>query len=428
MAQPPKQQDRQAQSSKVQGNGNGKTTVLPCKRPTLIRLEVEGAATRSAGDHWEVAHDTKQVCVKAVTSPDDPGAWSQLNWNKSASSNRCWVSRSQPGKHRILANFPWEDAQFVDIEILDLTDITCPLPKKLGERRWKMYEANRQATLTATTVRDEKDVWSLLQWSGESAGAGPNQRLVNLATARDVVVKATLGKNDPKTLAADLRVCKWPQLEVQEVRFDSLPVVKDGAAHIDENFETRWVKGRGTQDPLWYVAGLTISLEVDFKVTTAPTEEENVPVRGEGNFGGAKLKWEGSVDVKPSSKIVTFQATANAPLPDKVDCYDPASIEWSMVDSDQKTWKNIGKTEHLIYVTFRASKGATAYWTLLDISCRGAASTSLMYIRFAMNGCRSPSIVSLPRLNNAKMSLWPGPGTLFQNISHSSRGARSAKL
>ena len=45
-----------------------------------------------------------------------------------------------------------------------------------------------------------------------------------------------------------------------------------------------------------------------------------------------------------------------------------------------------------------------------------------------MNGCRSPSIVSLPRLNSAKMSLWPGGGIFFQNISHSSRGARSAKL
>ena len=35
-------------------------------------------------------------------------------------------------------------------------------------------------------------------------------------------------------------------------------------------------------------------------------------------------------------------------------------------------------------------------------------------------------MVSLPRLNSAKMSLWPGSGIFFQNFSHSSRGARSA--
>ena len=59
---------------------------------------------------------------------------------------------------------------------------------------------------------------------------------------------------------------------------------------------------------------------------------------------------------------------------------------------------------------------------------RGAASTSLTYLRFAMSGCRSPSTVACPPLAMAKMSWKPAAGTGSQNFVHAVSEARTAKV
>src|SRR5581483_3067341 len=58
----------------------------------------------------------------------------------------------------------------------------------------------------------------------------------------------------------------------------------------------------------------------------------------------------------------------------------------------------------------------------------GAASRALKYMRFAMNGWRSPSTRSCLRRISAKRSLAPGAGDGSQKRPHSSALARRAKL
>jgi len=66
------------------------------------------------------------------------------------------------------------------------------------------------------------------------------------------------------------------------------------------------------------------------------------------------------------------EVTASHPLPaSKVQCSDTFQISWFLKDADAATWVACGQTEHLLYVTLAAPTKAL-YWTLLDISCRGA--------------------------------------------------------
>jgi hypothetical protein len=80
-----------------------------------------------------------------------------------------------------------------------------------------------------------------------SSLAGANQVKEALSPARDVQLSAALGC-DPawgqKTLQVTLHICKWPDVEVQQVEFDSRPVLNDGTQEIGKAFDKKWIKGR----------------------------------------------------------------------------------------------------------------------------------------------------------------------------------------
>ena len=361
------------------------TKDCPAEKHVLLRLEVKRAVAKSATSFWEVQNDNLTIEVTAVTAPNSPGVWQELEWNTggvNGDNNVVEVSRAGAMEMRVAARIPGQAWKHVDIEIYDLTDLTCPLPLKLTDRdrHWKAYEANSKTTLTATTVTDEDSVWSLLQWNQAAAA---NQSDVPLASAGDKHVTVSLGQTGPKTLAADIHICKWPKLEVERIFFNCFPVRNDGSTEIDKKFDSCWVKGRSDpatnaatascQAPLCFVQGETIELRGEFKVTQAPTEQEKVKVKGVTTVGTQTIEWQGEVTVGPADvKVKLPKTTADKPLPPGVACYDPMEIKWYMTESDNTTWVQIGTTRNLVYVVL-GDPVKPAYWTLLDISCRAAA-------------------------------------------------------
>jgi len=382
----PNKQDRAQQQNTAAPTTPPQNTVNSCpdEKHILVRLEVKGAVQESATSFWEVQNDNLTISVKAITSPNTPGVWQEIEWNTggvNADCNIVEVSRAGPMEVRVAArlNGPWK---YVDIKIYDLLALTCPLPLKLNDRdrHWKAYEKNTTTTVTATTVPDEASVWSLLVWN---QAAKTNQSDVSLAAAGDPQVTVSLGQTVPKQLAADIHICKWPKLEINQLSFDTYPVFNDGATEIGKEFDGGWKEGRpdpatnvataSCQSPLCYASEATISLGAQFKVTQAPTEKETVDVKGTAVVGGTTIVWKGQVDVDPKSTYVSIGATAgDKPLPKGVACYDPMEIKWSMMEADQKTWTAIGSSKHLLYVLLGAPQ-KPLYWTLLDISCVAAA-------------------------------------------------------
>jgi hypothetical protein len=384
----PRKKDREKQQKTAAPPTPPQNVVKECpekKKHTLIRLEVKGAVQKSATAYWEVQHDTLTIEVKAVTAPDDASAWQELVWNvggQNADNNIVQVSRGGPMQTRVTAHLPDQPEKFVDIEIYDLTDITCPLPLKLGDRdrHWKAYEQNTNTTLTAVTVLDQSSVWSLLTWN---PGGNANKSDVRLSSAGDKHVTVTLGQTGPKTLAADIHVCKWPRLEVVELLFDSYPVFNDGATEIDKQFDVKWKQGRpdpamnvataSCQSILCYDCGGTIAITAGFKVTQAPTDPEKVRVKGVASIGGTTIEWIDQIDVDPSAKsVASVNMGGSVNIPKGVACLDPMEIKWYQTEPDDKTWTQIGTTKHLVYITLMPPQ-EKPYWTLLDISCRAGA-------------------------------------------------------
>jgi hypothetical protein len=376
-----KQKDVTARTTPPQKTTND----CPAEKHVLVRLEVKRAVAKSATSFWEVQSDDLTIEVTAITAPNTAGVWQELEWNTggaNADNNVVEVSRSGPMEMRVAARIPGQPWKYVDIEIYDLTDLTCPLPIKLTDRdrHWKAYEANAKTTLKATTVIDEAPVWSLLKWNQAAAA---NQSEVSLSAAGDKNITVSLGQTGPKTLAADIHICKWPKLEVQRVGFDSFPVTNDGATEIDKDFDSSWKKGRtdpatnvvtaSCQSPLCYEQNSTIELSAVFKVTQAPTEQEQVKVKGVTTVGSATIEWQGDVVVGPADVTVKMNSISGSkPLPPGVACYDPMEIKWYMTESDNTTWVQFDSTKHLVYVILGAPV-EKPYWTLLDISCRAAA-------------------------------------------------------
>ena len=361
------------------------TKDCPAEKHVLLRLEVQRAVAKSATSFWEVQNDNLTIEVKAITAPNSAGVWQELEWNTSGlnpDNNIVEVSRAGPMEMRVAARLPGQPWKYVDIEIYDLTELTCPLPLKLADRdrHWKAYESKVNTTLTATTEINEASVWSLLTWNQAAAA---NKSDVPLAAAGDKHVTVSLGQTGPKTLAADIHICKWPKLEVEWIGFNSYPVTNDGSTEINKDFDSQWLKSRSDpatnaatascQAPLCYEQGGSIELSAKFKVTQAPTEQETVKVKGVTTVGSATIEWQGQVDVGPADvEVVLASTSGDKPLPAGVACYDPMEIKWYMTEADNTTWVQIGSTKHLLYVILGAPV-AKPYWTLLDISCRAAA-------------------------------------------------------
>lgn len=380
---PPQQQTGKVQAPDV--------TKLPPPPPPLkfklVRLEVQGACGQS-GAWWQTVDSARTIQVKAITEPDSPPVWNKLDWG----TNIKTVSRASVGPQTITCSLD-SDTQTAKINIYDLTALAVTGGKQTGPDSWKFYESDQDAIVTAATSPDQDAVWRMLDWKPAGpdlkAGRRPNEKMVSLKTApREVKVSATLGCSaslGQRTLNANIRVCKWPSLEVNKLEFDSRLVVNDGQTQIDKPFDKCWIKGRpdpgpnkvtaAVQSVLRYPMGMAITLEAEFNVTQQPTEQEVVKVLGEAFCGGKSFYWKGNVTVEKNSTKVTLAATASTEtLPDEVAKYDPLEIKWYMTEPDLKTLRSIGSTKHLLYVTLADRvDNAAPYWTLLDISCQAAA-------------------------------------------------------
>lgn len=135
-----------------------------------------------------------------------------------------------------------------------------------------------------------------------------------------------------------------------------------------------WSDGRAQADqsPVAYARNKKMSLKAKFSVKTAPCRSESVAVKGTAKFGSASLEWTGTVTVNPGDSDVTVSLTSNSPLANEVGIFESSDIRWIMNPSNQG-WSAAGATRNVLYVTLGDPSGAPNYWTLLDISCRGAA-------------------------------------------------------
>ena len=332
------------------------------------------------------------VQVTAITTPNLAWAWKLLSWG----TNLQQVSCAGAGRQNVTCQMRSDPAQSVQIDIYDLTALT-PSSGTVSGNTVKVYEAaNAQLTLTATTDPDDPKVWKLIKWKsvltagqgadGVSTKPAGNQTAVALSKARDVKVTATLGcdpASGQKTIEAIVHVCAWPNLEVQEIDFDSRPVLNDGRDEIGKAFDKKWIKGRSdpvtgcitqsSQSPICYPVKTRITIGAIFNVLTKPTEDETVWVYGRATIGGTTLVWTEEVVVRADAdKVQIWDATSDQPLPDGVALHDPLTINWYMSLPDKVSWREIGSTKHLLYVTLDEPASDEAYWTLLDISC-GAA-------------------------------------------------------
>jgi hypothetical protein len=379
-----------------------KPTELPCQKkalpkpppPQLVRLDVERACG-GPGAWWQVVDAVKTVGVKAVTRPDRANVWSQLNWG----GNTTDVSRAAAGPQNVSCQLGSDPAQSVRIDVYDIG----PLAVSGGYvgASGKLYAWNDDVVVTATTTPNQATVWNLLQWNAQGqppnpppavlkAGAHPNERKVSQAKAGDIKVSATLGC-DPalgqKTVETTLHICKWPVLEVEELGFDGGQVLNDGAAEIGQPFDKKWIKGRPkpatnqsvtvSQSPLLYAAGSPMKLWAKFTVVEKPTEDETLWICGQATVKGKTLEWKKKITVRAGDNKVTTPVITSTgdTLPAEVGKFDPFTIEWYMTEPDNTTWRHIGTTTHLLYVTLGVPQ-KVAYWTLLEISCVAAAGTS----------------------------------------------------
>ncbi len=161
-------------------------------------------------------------------------------------------------------------------------------------------------------------------------------------------------------------------LQVKEITFGGNHVVEKDTLG---NFPSpEWRRGRAAADnsPVCYARNTPVSMTAKFDVTRQPSASETVEVRGRGTFGSATLEFLSSITVSPGDVEVTVSGLASATnLPNQVACYDPANITWE-ANPAATGWAGAGSSSHLCYVVLGAPSGTPAYWTLLDISCRGA--------------------------------------------------------
>jgi len=362
--------------------------------PTLIRLHVQGAQNLSGNNWWASVNMGTFITVRAETQPDTPDAWSLINWQgvgaPGAQPNLRLFPRDAVAVNQNVSadlNSPVLD---VNLNVYDLTALASDLPINQGAQRWKGYAdfvlPSHTSLVTATTNPNTPDVWALLQWNTGTATAFANRKQFADTPVGDTDVRATLGQ---KHLNALLHMCQWPVLQVQRIRFtNGHDINRDTAGQFDRE----WQNGRAQNDQsrLCHTRGTTIQLTVDLNVTTAPTENETVQVRGTANFLGTQLQWtSGNIAVGPADAQVSFNATSDNPLPNLVAVYDTFRITWEMTLPDN-SWRQIGTTDHVLYATLGDPNGTPAYWTLLDISCRAgnglsdeATLVATAYVAFA---------------------------------------------
>lgn len=163
------------------------------------------------------------------------------------------------------------------------------------------------------------------------------------------------------------------RLTIKEITFSGNNIVEKDTTG---NFPSpEWLDSRADADqsPIAYARNKHISMSAKFSVSTAPClASESVEIKGQATFGSATLTWTGSVSVSSGDTEVTASLTSNNPLPNAVGIFESSAITWQS-NACGNGWNAAGTSKNILYVTLGDPSGSPSYWTLLDISCRGAA-------------------------------------------------------
>lgn len=358
--------------------------------PTLVRLVVIGA-TETDNRWWASARAGRRVVVRAITAPNDDAAeWAQIVWGPGGTAivghdNCRAVSRGAVAAGTVVSAGLGGVNRQVSVDIVDLTGIATDLPigpanQGPGHDRWKGYISRHHRVAVEAQVNPNDDATkSLVRWNvGNGLFDGDmrvrdhkEQRRIARTAAGDTTVIATLGE---KTWTADLHICLWPRLRLEDVTFSGAhrhDVENDTLGNLNPVWQRT-----GAKNPICYTRNNNVSLTATFSVTTQPTDNENVNLRATANFGGTVLTWTANgVAVANNANQIVFPVTASdVALPDAVGCYDPVTITWEMSNwaGAPNAWLPIGTSQHTFYATLGDPNGTPAYWTLLDVSCRAA--------------------------------------------------------
>jgi hypothetical protein len=135
-----------------------------------------------------------------------------------------------------------------------------------------------------------------------------------------------------------------------------------------------WKSGRAQTDqaPIAYCRNKKITMEGKFAVDVQPSVAEPVEISAKAKFGSASLEWIGTVNVNPGDTQVTLALVSNYPLPNEIGRFETSDITWHMKPKGQAS-ASAGSSRNPLYVTLGDPSGTPNYWTLLDISCNGAA-------------------------------------------------------
>jgi hypothetical protein len=162
------------------------------------------------------------------------------------------------------------------------------------------------------------------------------------------------------------------RLSLKEIAFTgNNPVDNDTAGNFPA---PEWKTGRAQdkQAPVAYVRNMKVALDATFAVDAAPSVGEAVEITGKAIFGSASLEWTGTVTVKPGDAEAKVSLESAKTLPDEVGCFEAVDIAWQSKPKGRPS-ASAGTSRNILYVTLGKPSGTPNYWTLLDISCKGAA-------------------------------------------------------
>lgn len=136
--------------------------------------------------------------------------------------------------------------------------------------------------------------------------------------------------------------------------------------------EWKVARAQTDQAPVAYARNQKIILDAKFAVDVQPSLAEPVEISAKTKFGSSSLEWKGTVNVNPGDTQVTLNLTSDRTLPNEVGCFETSDISWHMKPKGQPE-AAAGTSRNLLYVTLGDPSGTPNYWTLLEISCKGAA-------------------------------------------------------
>jgi hypothetical protein len=347
--------------------------------PRLTALGIiDGAISGGNPAHWTTVQ-LGGATVRATTAPPDfPG----VTWDGSqagvAPMERT-ISRAVVGTFNVGATLN-SPRMHVELEVFNLTALVSDLPIAVAGTTRKGYAgfiAGNITRVSATTEPAADKVWNQLVWSAGAADAQANVRAVTVAVPGDQTVTVTLGTPAIGQLQQQvvLHICAWPRLEVIELTFSQGHVINNDTA---ADFDRLWQHGRAPNPPQCYTRNTAMTLAATLRVVRAPTDPENVVVRGTATIGGTAMTWTSAqIAVAPNAATVAFAAVAaSAPLPNQVGFHQGAQINWEMSDPNGG-WLSIGTTIHNVYVTLGNPIVADrVYWTLLHYSCVNGAGSA----------------------------------------------------